>query len=289
MRFLPQHKQTSEENHFWISISDLMTTLLFVFILILAVTILDLQTDYVSGDEYRKIKSENQTITQENIKLKTLLQEIESQLKLFKIELQTTNQEKDNLQKKYDDLVDKINKLLNKNRNARKELLNNLKQRLAIKGVTVDIVPEEGLMRISREKLFDTAKAEVKDKKLIEDLAKELLTLLEKTEYSQAINTIYIEGHTDADALNIHRGWMTWTNKELSAQRAINTFIVMKQYALKNNLQFKDQLFSYSGYAESRPIKGTNPNNKEDKARNRRIQFFFAINPPQNHLEDDIQ
>ena len=52
MRFIRQKQQSADENHFWISISDLMTTLLFVFILILAVTILDLQAEHISKEEY---------------------------------------------------------------------------------------------------------------------------------------------------------------------------------------------------------------------------------------------
>jgi flagellar motor protein MotB len=280
MRFIRQKQQSSEENHFWISISDLMTTLLFVFILILAVTILDLQTDHISKEEYEQVKLERDAAIKENKELQKLIKSLVIERDTFKKKMEVTIKEKKEIEKKYNDLKQKIKKLLNKNRNSRTELLSQLKQRLAMKNVNVEIVPEEGVMRITKERLFDTAKAEVKDKKLIKAVTKELLTLLQDDQYREAINTIYIEGHTDSDRLNRKRGGIAWTNKELSAQRAINTFILMKRYAEEQQLNFEDRLFSYSGYADSRPIKGTSNKNKDEKARNRRIQFFFALNPP---------
>ncbi len=287
MRFIRQKQQSSEENHFWISISDLMTTLLFVFILILAVTILDLQTDHISKEEFEQVKQERDSARKErdsaiseNKELKKLLKSLVIERDSFKRKMEIAIKEKNAIEKKYNDLKEKIKKLLNKNRNYRTELLSLLKKRLAMQNINIEIVPEEGVMRITKERLFDPAKAEVKDKKLIESVTKELLVLLQDNKYIEAINTIYIEGHTDSDSLNRKRGGFAWTNKELSAQRAINTFSLMKSYAISQKLSFEDRLFSYSGYADSRPIKGTSNKNKDEKARNRRIQFFFALNPP---------
>jgi flagellar motor protein MotB len=289
MRFIRQKQQSSEENHFWISISDLMTTLLFVFILILAVTILDLQTDHISKEEYEQVKLERDAAIKENKELQKLIKSLVIERDIFKKKIEVALKEKKEIEKKYNDLKEKIKKLLNKNRNARTELLLQLKQRLAMKNINVEIVPEEGVMRITKERLFDTAKAEVKDKKLIKAVTKELLTLLEDDKYREAINTIYIEGHTDSDPLNRKRCGVAWTNKELSAQRAINTFSLMKSYAEEQQLNFEDRLFSYSGYADSRPIKGTSNKNEEEKARNRRIQFFFALNPPKVKSIEELE
>lgn len=280
MRFIRQKKHSTDENHFWISISDLMISLLFVFILILAVTILDLQTDHISKEEYEQVKQERDAALAENKELQELIKSLVIERDSYKRKMEVAIKEKNEIEKKYNELKEKIKNLLNKNRNSRTELLNLLKQRLAMQNVNVEIVPEEGVMRITKERLFDPARAEVKDKKLIEAVTKELLTLLEDSKYKEAINTVYIEGHTDSDKLKRRRGGFAWTNKELSAQRAINTFILMKNYAIVENLSFEDRLFSYSGYADSRPIKGTSNKNKDEKARNRRIQFFFAVNPP---------
>lgn len=289
MRFIRQKQQSSEENHFWISISDLMTTLLFVFILILAVTILDLQADHISKEEYEQVKLERDEAIKENKKLEKLIKSLVIERDMFKNKMEVVIKEKNDIEKKYNDLREKIKKLLNKNRNARTELLSLLKQRLVMQNINVEIVLEEGVMRITKERLFDTAKAKVKDKKLIKAVTKELLTLLQDPKYKEAINTIYIEGHTDSDRLNRKRGGIAWTNKELSVQRAINTFILMKNYATMQQLDFEDKLFSYSGYADSRPIKGTSNKNKNEKARNRRIQFFFALNPPKVKSVEELE
>ena len=285
MRFIRQKQQSSEENHFWISISDLMTTLLFVFILILAVTILGLQKDIIPRDKYEQMKLERDAAIKENKELQKLIQSLVIERDTFKNKMEVAIKEKDKIEQKFNDLK----KLLNKTRQSRTELLSLLKQRLSMKNINVEIVPEEGVMRITKERLFDTAKAEVRDKQLIKEVTKELLTLLNDEKYREAINTIYIEGHTDSDRLNRKRGGIAWTNKELSAQRAINTFSLMKSYAISQGFDFEDRLFSYSGYADSRPIKGTSNKNKDEKARNRRIQFFFALNPPKVKSVEELE
>jgi len=230
MRFRQSKSREVEENHFWISISDFMTSLLFVFILILAYMILEYQ--------------DKDTVVQ---------QKIDS---------------------------------FEKNINTRTELLLNLELSLRKKNIFVEIDKEDGTMRITKEKLFLSAKAEIKEDKkwIIEAITDKLLELMKDEKYKRAINTIFIEGHTDNINLDKSHNGFRWTNMELSAQRAINTFLLMEKHSkggfskLRN---IKNQaLISYSGYADTRPIKGVLNNTKEGRERNRRIQFFFAVNPP---------
>jgi len=230
MRFLRNHQAQQEENHFWISISDLMTSLLFIFILILAYMILEYQ--------------DKQNIAQKKIEA------------------------------------------FEKNVNTRSELLCKLQLNLKKKGISVEIDTDEGAMRITRERLFDSSKADIRKDKIwiIKEVANEILNFMEQDKYKKAINTIYIEGHTDNVKLNKSKCGFRWTNMELSAQRAINTFLLMDKLTngafskLKN--KNGEALISYSGYADTRPIKGVSNDTKEGRERNRRIQFFFAVNPP---------
>ena len=230
MRFLRHESDEEEENHFWISISDLMTSLLFVFILILAYMILEYQ------DKEQK--------AQENIQA------------------------------------------FEKNIDARTELLETLQSELLKIKISVEIDNNDGTMRITKEKLFNSSKAQIKENKkwIIAAVTKELLYLMKKDNFHNAINTIFIEGHTDNVALNKQYSGFRWTNMELSSQRAINTFLLMDQYSngeLVNLKNIKNQsLVSYSGYADTRPIRGVLNDTKEGRERNRRIQFFFAVNPP---------
>ena len=230
MRFLRNQQKPAEENHFWISISDLMTSLLFIFILILAYMILEYQ--------------DKQNVAQQKIEA------------------------------------------FEKNVNARSDLLHQLQNHLKIKGINVEIDTDEGAMRITRERLFDSAKADIRKDKvwIIQAIANELFTMMKEDIYKKAINTIFIEGHTDSIRLNKGKCGFRWTNMELSAQRAINTFLLMDKLTngalskLKNSKG--EALISYSGYADTRPIKGVSNKTRDGRERNRRIQFFFAVNPP---------
>ena len=230
MRFLRETNHNADENHFWISISDLMTSLLFVFILILAYMILEFQD-----------KSE---------------------------------------------VANKQILAFEKNINARTELLHNLEKILKKHNIHVEVDKDDGTMRITKEKLFDSAKAEIRDNKkwIIEGVTDELLTLMNEPKYQQAINTIFIEGHTDNVNLNKGHHGFRWTNMELSSQRAINTFLLMNQHSEGKFSKLRNEkgqsLISYSGYAATRPIKGVLNNSRDGRERNRRIQFFFAVNPP---------
>jgi chemotaxis protein MotB len=228
MKFIKKKQENHEENHFWISISDLMTSLLFIFILILAYMILEYQ--------------DKQNIVQKKIKA------------------------------------------FERNINTRSELLQKLESDLSNKGIHVEIDTNEGAMRITKEKLFDSAKADIKEDKIwiIKEIAEDILNFMKQDKYHNAINTIYIEGHTDNVHLNKSKCGFRWTNMELSAQRAINTFLLMDKLTNGEFSKLKNKegkaLISYSGYGDTRPIASNDT--KEGRERNRRIEFFFAVNPP---------
>jgi len=230
MRFLRANNHEADENHFWISISDLMTSLLFVFILILAYMILE----YQDKD-----------------------QQAQQQILAFQ-----------------------------KNIEARVELLETLENMLKKRNIQVEIDRDEGTMRITKEKLFDSAKADIKVNKkwIIQGVTNELLMLMKEKKFRKAINTIFIEGHTDSVRLDKGHHGFRWTNMELSSQRAINTFLLMDEQSegrfSKLTNTSGQALVSYSGYADTRPIKGVSNSTRQGRERNRRIQFFFAVNPP---------
>lgn len=208
--------QSNEEGHYWVSISDLMTSLLFIFILILAYTIFSF--------------SQKSEAFEENPKNRT-------------------------------------------------ELLESLKTSLKNKNIDVDIDPQNGNMRIRSDTFFAIGSSDLSmdGHYKISIIAKEIVEQMKKEKYHNAIDTIFIEGHTDDIPIDTFRGGRRWTNMELSAQRAINTFMAMNKAAQIDNLKNSTErhLFSYSGYADTRPI----PGNK-DSSKNRRIEFFFALSIP---------
>lgn len=229
----------SDDGHYYISISDLMTSLLFIFILILSYVMLSFV-------------------------------------------------------KKEDELSQKI-KNIEKNIEYRGELLENLKEDLLGKDINVEIDRENGNMRLKSDVLFKSGSADISDegKRQIGEIAKLFMLKMVEKKYKMAIDTIFIEGHTDSVPIRVSNGCRdSWTNKELSAQRAINTYSQMQlatdeQINLLKNIKEK-HLLSYSGYADNRQLcheaeieqNATLEEFNLCRAKNRRIEFYFTVNTP---------
>jgi len=231
----------SDDGHYYISISDLMTSLLFIFILILSYVMLSFV-------------------------------------------------------KKEDELSNEIKKI-EQNIEYRGELLQDLQKELLGKKISVDIDKENGNMRLKSDLLFKSGSATISDegKRQIGEIAQLFMTKMVEVKYKMAIDTIFIEGHTDSVPIRVsNKCRKQWSNKELSAQRAINTYSQMlvvtnnKINSLKNK---KDKhLLSYSGYADNRQLcneqkmidnNATKKELKDCRSKNRRIEFYFTVNTPE--------
>lgn len=228
-----------EDGHYYISISDLMTSLLFIFILILSYVMLSFV-------------------------------------------------------KKQDELNNEIKKI-EQNLEFRAELLRNLQDDLFSKNINVEIDQDNGNMRLKSDVLFGSGSADISEegRRQISEIAKLLIQKMSEPKYADAIDTIFIEGHTDTVRIRVSNSCRDqWTNKELSAQRAINTYMQMSDATegaishLKNIK--KKHLLSYSGYADTRLLcDESDPEIEKNeelltacKAKNRRIEFYFTVNTP---------
>ena len=240
----------SDDGHYYISISDLMTSLLFIFILILSYVMLSFV-------------------------------------------------------KKEDELSNEIKKI-EQNIEYRGELLQDLQEELLGKDISVEIEKENGNMRLKSDLLFRSGSAtiSVEGKRQIGEIAQLFMMKMVQKKYKMAIDTIFIEGHTDGMPIRVSNGCRDlWSNKELSAQRAINTYSQMlvitdnKINTLKNKKE--KHLLSYSGYADNRQLcneqevkKTSTPQElKLCRSKNRRIEFYFTVNTPdikkmKEHLSD---
>lgn len=252
MSFLIRKKNTnnnhSDDGHYYISISDLMTSLLFIFILILAYMMLS----FVQKQDVLK----QEIIEQEK-------KQLYLDVKIKKLEL---------------------------NIEARKDLLQSLKDELLKEEINVEIDKENGNMRLKSDLLFQSGSADISDegKRQIGKIARMLVLKLKEEKYLTAIDTVFIEGHTDDKPINnSYKYGRNWTNKELSSQRAINTFSEMNLETNNEILSLKNiknkSLLSYSGYAETRPL--CFEDNDECRNKNRRIEFYFTVNTPLDLLK----
>jgi chemotaxis protein MotB len=211
-----------EDSGYWISISDLMSGILIVFILCVSLFMILF---------YR----EQQKITEERKKWQQ---------------------------------IDEL----------RIELLETIQESLKKLGVTHVIVdPSHGILRFPEGILFESGKADITEdgKEIIHTLGAVLRDVLVREKYTNRVETIFIEGHTDSYSINTQEFPSNW---ELSTKRAINAWRELASSADTLNTMRNGTLFSCSGYADRRPIESNET--AESRKKNRRIDLRFAIAPP---------
>jgi flagellar motor protein MotB len=183
---------------------------------------------------------------------------------------------------------------------TRKEILEKLQRSLADQGLQVTIDTRTGVLRLPASILF--AKADYRlspeGRAAISIVARSMAAILPCYTYApgsrelgcrngvHSIDAIFIEGHTDADAL---RGsGVIEDNMDLSALRATNTFRALIGAAPEleqlHNLPASDPasspILSVSGYGPDRPIPGSGTD-EASKSANRRIDLRFLMETPQ--------
>lgn len=168
---------------------------------------------------------------------------------------------------------------LTENEDKRTEILEVLKKELQNAGITVRV--DKDVLHLPEGILFDAGKAEIKEEgwQSIRVLAPVLSKVLQDPKYKDAVETVFIEGHTDNMPINTPSFPSNW---ELSTQRAINTWQAMQKISPElGSLTNKNgqPLFSCSGYADTRPIASND--SEEGRSRNRRIDLRFTMVPPE--------
>jgi len=167
---------------------------------------------------------------------------------------------------------------LTENEDKRAQILGLLEQELRKAGVRVKT--DKDVLHLPEGVLFDVGQAEIKETgwRVIGVLAPILNNILRNPEYQGAVETVFIEGHTDNVPIQTPRYPSNW---ELSTQRAINTWRALQKVcpnlaALKN--RSGQPLFSCSGYADSRPVAANDT--PEGRQANRRIDLRITMVPP---------
>ena len=174
---------------------------------------------------------------------------------------------------------------LTQNDITRAELLHFMQRELEREGIKVTVDDRHGILRIAEGVLFDVGLADVKPQGqiVIQKLSAVLTVALEAEQFKGRVETIFIEGHTDN--VPISNGIFP-SNWELSAKRAINTWLTMsganpQLTTLRNDKG--EMIFSVSGYADTRPI--ADNTSEAGRGDNRRIDIRFSMAPP---TEDDM-
>lgn len=172
------------------------------------------------------------------------------------------------------------------NTELRNQLLKDVGKDLQAQGLQVRIDTKQGVLRIPESVLFESGEANIKEQgqAAVSKLSQSLLKTMTQPEYREALETVFIEGHTDN--VPIHNEFFQ-SNWELSTQRAINTWNLMRNDVPEFNWLVNprgEPIFSCSGYAETRPVRenGLDPNSEAGRAANRRIDIRFVMMPPQD-------
>ena len=186
---------------------------------------------------------------------------------------------------------------------ARQQLLEELKARLKRQGLQVEIDPVTGVLRLPDAILFESGSPALSagGVNAVQKVADALIAVLpcytdvpadvarcQSKPSTYRIDALFVEGHTDKQRLM--RGGRD-TNIDLSAQRAINTYLALvdrhppldlltTRYKNASAPERRVPILSVSGYGPKRPIPGHESFAQVDLDKNRRIDLRFLMATP---------
>ncbi|MBK1792950.1 OmpA family protein [Devosia sp. WQ 349] len=248
-----------EDENYFISMTDMMVGILFIFIIMLMVFALNFkqQTD-VSEDRFERLEEARR---QAEI--------VADRLDILKEQVQVELQQ------------------LDKSEQVRSAMLQDIRARLVAQGLDVQIDLANGVLRLTEDAVrFEPSNADL-DVTAADNVRKISLVLREVLPMYAAcatsvnacggistatsVETVFIEGHTDVTGRDD-------SNWQLSTQRAVNTYRVMTeaQPLLRELINRAGrEIISVSGYSSTRPVK--DESNKAAWDTNRRIDLRFVM------------
>jgi len=246
-------QRMEEENPFLLSFSDLMASLLAIFILVLVVTLVELE----------KRKAELRFTKQE------LIQNLES------------------IQQIQDTVVRSLSGVLQRERSLAL-MLAEIRKDLDKRGIELIIAENGTVLRIPEHQLqFALGKYEIPMTytEAASAIGSALLSALRRPENRSLLDTVFVEGHTDSVpnsremgnwGLSTYRAislWNFWTESpgELAELKELQTIPPETGDSPK-------PLFSVSGYADTRSTHGLPDEQlKDDRPEDRRIDIRFTL------------
>jgi len=278
-----------DDSGYLVSVSDIMSGLLFIFIITLMAFVLNFQQETEKAEKLADIVQQ-ELMSIKNREKKALGENEILEKKLFDLQVATNDvkAEKKRLFQITDELVNTKNK--------RSIMLEDLKNRLKKESIDVEIDIDHGVLRLTEDAIrFNSGEASLEKiyQKKLSILARVLARVLpcftvtphrgrvcDKFYYGK-LDAVFIEGHTDNIPMNGSKHGFS-DNWELSAQRAINTYRLFTRdqpILLKLRNQALEPIFSVTGYGEGRPlVEYKVPTNEPE---NRRIDLRFIMTPPE--------
>ena len=260
----------NETENYFVSMTDMMVGVLFIFIILLMVFALNFRksTD-VSEDQLRELRRQH-----------AIAEDVRRQL--------TTLQER----------IDAATAKLTDAAGRRHELLQEISGQLKSQGLDVIVDDANGVLRLTEQAVFFDPDqpiwkaSDTRTQSNIGKIARVLALVLPdytacrasvcRTDGRSTVETVFIEGHTDVSGTD-DRNW------HLSTERATNTYrlLVSNEAGLPLLRNSKGgQVLGVSGYAAGRPIDPANT--AAAKARNRRIDLRFSMDIDDRNMLEEI-
>lgn len=278
-----------EEENYFVSLSDLMTGVLFVFVIL--TTALALHYHLKAG-ELDKAKSDTLKALGNAAKAEGEAKAAREGAELAKGKAQIAEKDASAARseaQKVQEALDALAKILREREQLRKLELEALVSRLYAKGFTVDLDESNGTLRLPEGLLFRAGEARLQPsgERALKVLAREMLSTVIKGGGSGPLKweAVYVEGHTDDVPIRTLEFASNW---ELSSARAINTFkalIDAKPDLAHLTNPLGRAVFGISGYGEKRPVADNATD--EGRQKNRRIDIRFVMAyPSQVEIEE---
>lgn len=259
-------------NHY-VSMTDMMVGLLFVFVIMVAFFALKL-----SRQQLAEVEKVPKPVYQEVVDERDAL---EQELRLLRLKSVSRFNEESSAQ--------------------RRALITRVQQRLDEEGIEVAVDLDRGVIRLLGVDLFRSSSTRLRNPEVVRRLSSALeresrcfvflnskpVTTTDCRERVGFIESIFVEGHTDSVPIRSgKREDRIESNLQLSARRASNTFELMKDSSpLLAGFQNSEEqtVLSVAAYGEQRPV----ASNAERKGRekNRRIDIRISMLQPRDEEE----
>ncbi|HBJ84204.1 MAG TPA: hypothetical protein DDZ88_10130 [Verrucomicrobiales bacterium] len=259
----------AEENYF-VSLSDLMTGVLFIFVIL--TTALALHYHLKAGELSELTKRAADAQDEAN--------HSKTEAEKSRVEADKSKSESARVR----EALDALAKVLREREQMRKAELSLLVQHLRDSKLrlTVELDDTNGILRLPERLLFRNGEAELQDEAAaaLKLLARMLRPVVQKGCGDSALKweAVYIEGHTDNVPIHTEAFASNW---ELSTARAISTFnaLVEHQPILGNLLNHQGKaVLGISGYGAQRPV--AENDSEGGRQKNRRIDIRFVMAYP---------
>lgn len=242
------HAAEQDENYF-VSMTDMMVGILFIFIILLMVFALNFRTQTDVSDERLR------------------------QLEEAARQAEAVAQQLEDLQAQVQNEIASIDA----SARVRSEMLEEIRRQLEAAGVQVEIDEANGVLRLTEAAIrfgLESSELSSEARENVARVAEVLSRVL--PDYTAGglapshVETVFVEGHTDKTGRD-ERNW------QLSTERAVNTYALMTElFPTLRQIRNDEgkEVLSVSGYSSTRPIPGQPVTNYDVQ---RRIDLRFVM------------